>query len=57
MPKYISLLRGINVSGKNKIKMPELKKLYEDMGFADVETYIQSGNVIFSSLVSDKMTP
>ena len=46
--KYISLLRGINVSGQKKIKMVDLKALYESLGLKDVSTYIQSGNVIFS---------
>ncbi|MGF7142752.1 uncharacterized protein (DUF1697 family) [Anaerotaenia torta] len=49
MQKYIALLRGINVGGKNKIPMPELKALFEDNGYQDVVTYINSGNVIFSS--------
>lgn len=47
--KYISILRGINVSGQKKIKMTDLKILYEKQGFEDVITYIQSGNVIFES--------
>ena len=47
--KYISILRGINVSGQKKIKMADLKFLYEELGFASVITYIQSGNVIFES--------
>ncbi len=47
--KYISILRGINVSGQKKIKMADLKALYESLGFASVITYIQSGNVIFES--------
>jgi len=46
--KMISLLRGINVSGQKKIKMADLRALYEDWGFSDVSSYIQSGNVIFS---------
>ena len=46
---YISLLRGINVSGQKKIIMKDLKALYESLGFANVVTYIQSGNVIFES--------
>ena len=46
---YISLLRGINVSGQKKILMADLKALYVSLGFCDVLTYIQSGNVIFSS--------
>jgi uncharacterized protein (DUF1697 family) len=44
---YISLLRGINVSGQKMIKMPDLKRLYENLGFLNVQTYIQSGNVMF----------
>jgi len=47
--KYISLLRGINVSGQKKIKMPDLKLLYESLGFDKVATYIQSGNIIFDT--------
>lgn len=49
MTTYISLLRGINVSGRNMIRMQDLKLLYEDLGFKNVETYIQSGNVVFTS--------
>lgn len=49
MKKFIALLRGINVSGQKIIKMSELKLLFEEIGFQDVQTYIQSGNVIFSS--------
>lgn len=47
MNTYISLLRGINVSGQKKVSMAELKKLYESLGFKSVSTYIQSGNVVF----------
>jgi len=49
MKTYIALLRGINVSGKNLIKMAELKVLFTKIGLNDVTTYIQSGNVIFTS--------
>lgn len=49
MITYISLLRGINVSGKNSIKMDALKKAFEEAGFYNVTTYIQSGNIIFNS--------
>jgi uncharacterized protein (DUF1697 family) len=49
MNSLISMLRGINVSGHNMIKMAELKPLYESLGFKNVATYIQSGNVIFQS--------
>jgi uncharacterized protein (DUF1697 family) len=43
------MLRGINVSGQKKILMPDLKAHYESLGFRNVITYIQSGNVIFST--------
>lgn len=49
LKKYISILRGINVSGQKKIVMKDLKALYESLGFENVTTYIQSGNVIFDS--------
>lgn len=54
MEKYIALLRGVNVGGENKISMPELKLAFEEIGFLDVITYINSGNVIFSSNTQDK---
>ena len=44
---YLALLRGINVGGKNVIKMADLRECFEAAGFGDVATYIQSGNVIF----------
>ncbi|NRA83526.1 MAG: DUF1697 domain-containing protein [Gammaproteobacteria bacterium] len=47
--RYISILRGINVGGHKKIKMTDLKDLYCALGLKNVETYIQTGNVIFSS--------
>jgi uncharacterized protein (DUF1697 family) len=46
---YVALLRGINVGGKNLIRMPALTACFENAGFEDVVTYIQSGNVIFRS--------
>ena len=46
---FVSLLRGINVSGQKKIKMTDLKALYEGLGLTRVITYIQSGNVLFAS--------
>ena len=51
--KYLSLLRGINVSGQKKIKMADLKVLYESLGLKNVSTYIQSGNVMFDSDLSE----
>lgn len=47
MPVYVALLRGINVGGKNLIKMSALKACFEEQGFEDVATYIASGNVLF----------
>ncbi len=47
--QYVAFLRGINVGGNNKVTMSELKKVCESLGFADVRTYINSGNVIFTS--------
>lgn len=49
MTVYIALLRGINVGGKNIIKMAELKQVFESIGLYEVNTYIQSGNVLFKS--------
>ena len=49
MMHYIALLRGINVGVANRIRMDELKRVFVSAGFTDVETYIQSGNVLFSS--------
>jgi uncharacterized protein (DUF1697 family) len=54
MTVYLALLRGINVGGKNIIKMADLKASFESMGFSDVTTYIQSGNVLFQSDEKDK---
>ena len=51
--RYIALLRGINISGKNKISMSELKTALGEKGFADVKTYLNSGNVIFSDNETD----
>jgi len=47
MNTYIALLRGINVSGQKKIKMADLRNQLAELGFEDVQTYIQSGNIIF----------
>lgn len=49
MGRYVALLRGINVGGKNLIKMTDLRACFEDHGFRNVATYIQSGNVLFES--------
>ena len=48
MTTYISILRGINVSGQKLIKMADLQKTYEKLGFGSITTYVQSGNVAFT---------
>ncbi|PHQ57519.1 MAG: hypothetical protein COC16_00590 [Lutibacter sp.] len=53
---YIALLRGINVSGHNKIKMTQLKQLFVDLSYHNITTYIQSGNVVFQSKKNSKST-
>ena len=47
--RYVALLRGINVGGRTLVKMADLKSCFEQLGFADVSTYIASGNVLFES--------
>lgn len=47
--RYVALLRGINVGGRNLVGMPALKACFESAGFAEVSTYIQSGNVLFET--------
>jgi len=53
MKTYIALLRGINVGGNKKLKMADLKLLFEGLGFENVTTYIQSGNVVFTAKERD----
>lgn len=47
--RFVCLLRGVNVGGKNRLAMPALKDLFLELGFTEVATYIQSGNVVFSA--------
>lgn len=54
MQHYLALLRGINVGGKNLIKMDALKACFENLSFSNVRTYIQSGNVLFRTGESDR---
>ena len=54
MQTFISLLRGINVGGHKKIKMAELREHYASLGFANVRSYIQSGNLVFESELTDQ---
>lgn len=49
MAVYIAILRGVNVSGKNKLNMAEFRVSLENLGFTNVRTYIQSGNVVFET--------
>ena len=53
MKRYIAFLRGVNISGRNKVAMAELKKGIERLGYGEVKTYLNSGNVIFSSDEND----
>lgn len=58
MNTYLSLLRGINVSGQKKVPMADLRALYETLKFENVSTYIQSGNVVFQSKEKiEKLSP
>jgi uncharacterized protein (DUF1697 family) len=51
---WVALLRGINVGGRNRILMPDLRACFEGAGCADVRSYIQSGNVIFGTDEPDR---
>lgn len=51
--KYVAFLRGINVGGKNKIKMETLREMFAALGFRNVRTYINSGNVIFETAAAE----
>jgi len=59
MQTFVAILRGINVGGKRKILMADLKKMFNQMGFENVVTYIQSGNVVFNAdagIQADKLS-
>jgi uncharacterized protein (DUF1697 family) len=47
--RYVAFLRGINLGPTNKVSMPELRKMAEELGYTEVATYINSGNLIFAS--------
>lgn len=53
MPTHVALLRGINVGGQNKVAMADLREVVTALGHGDVATYIQSGNVVFSTEQTD----
>ena len=52
MTTYVSLLRGVNLGPTTQVSMPDLKRVYADLGLEDVVTYIRSGNVVFASKAS-----
>lgn len=54
MKTYVAFLRGINVGGKNIVKMDAVRSAFEELGFSGVKSYIQSGNIIFQSDLSDE---
>jgi uncharacterized protein (DUF1697 family) len=53
MPRYVALLRGINLGGRNRVAMADLRRLTEALGHTEVATYINSGNVVFTSPDTD----
>ena len=53
MPTHVALLRGINVGGRNKVAMADLRAVMTSLGYTEVATYIQSGNVVFTSTDTD----
>ena len=53
---FVALFSGINVGGNRIVKMAELRSFFEELGFADVATYVQSGNAVFRSRTGDAAT-
>jgi uncharacterized protein (DUF1697 family) len=53
MPRYLALLRGINVGGRSKVAMADLREVATSLGHAEVATYIQSGNLVFATADTD----
>jgi uncharacterized protein (DUF1697 family) len=53
MPVIVSMLKGVNLGAHNRMKMDALRDVYESLGFKDVQTYVQSGNVVFKAPVRD----
>ena len=52
--KYVALLRSVNLAGRNRVPMPQLRAHFESLGFTEVQTLIQSGNVVFASGTTPK---
>jgi uncharacterized protein DUF1697 len=57
MPTHVALLRGINVGGRNRVAMADLREVVLGLGHTEVATYIQSGNVVFTSEKADNPFP
>jgi uncharacterized protein (DUF1697 family) len=55
MPSHVALLRGINLAGHNRVAMADLREIMTSLGYTDVATYIQSGNVVFSTGQTDHL--
>jgi uncharacterized protein (DUF1697 family) len=55
MPSHVALLRGINLAGRNRVAMADLREIMTSLGYTDVATYIQSGNVVFSTDQADHL--
>jgi len=53
MTAYVSLLRAVNLAGNNRVAMADLRRLYQSLGFDDVATYVNSGNVVFAARGTD----
>jgi len=53
MPRYVAFLRAINVGGQHVVRMEDLRRQFERLGFTDVETFIASGNVVFTATSRD----
>ena len=53
VPTHVALLRGINLGGRNRVAMGDLREVVTSLGHTDVATYIQSGNVVFTSKEAD----
>lgn len=53
MPTHVALLRGVNVGGRNKVPMADLRKVLTSLGYTDVATYVQSGNAVFTTERTD----
>ena len=49
MPRMVALLRGINLAGRRRVAMADLRALLEDLGYADVRTHLQSGNAVLTT--------